>query len=393
MWQLDLDRGAKIKIGVIDTGVGPHPYLDHIKKIGSILQGKFDPNGGGDVAGHGSHVSGIIGARPVEGSGEFCGVSCGAEVLMVRVFPENGGANQGDIAAAIDMLANEHSVDLINMSLGSSEPSQIELDAVIHAAEKGVLCISAAGNAFGQPILFPAGYPEVAAVSAIGLFGQYPAGSAASFCVPVLPAEIAGYLFVANFSNLGATLACTAPGVGIVSTVPVQKNGLVPAPYASMSGTSMASPLVTGCLASVLSASPQYLEQPRTAERASWASAALLQCLLNVGLDRNYVGGGLIQGAPSSRGEPSGSNQTGLACKEGAAETTAKQYVLARKREASADQASLTERLSAIPGVTVLSASADRAQIHASPEAIAKIHDQFSNDFHIEEVAPRSTQK
>ena len=47
---------AKIKIGVIDTGVGPHPYLDHVKKVGSILEGKFDPSGGDDVTGHGSHV-------------------------------------------------------------------------------------------------------------------------------------------------------------------------------------------------------------------------------------------------------------------------------------------------------------------------------------------------
>jgi hypothetical protein len=115
--------------------------------------------------------------------------------------------------------------------------------------------------------------------------------------------------------------------------------------------------------------------------------------LVNIGLDRGYVGGGLIQGAPSSRVEPSGSSQTGLARKESTQATTAKHYVLARKREASAEQGSLADRLSAIPGVTVLSASADRAQIHASPEAIAAIHDRFSNDFHIEEVAPRSTER
>lgn len=296
MQRFGQERGQGIKIGVVDTGVGPHPYLDHVKGGGSVLEGKFDPNGGEDVTGHGSHVSGILAARPVEGSGEFCGVAAGAEVVVIRVFPQQGGANQGDIATAIDMLAQEHQVDLINMSLGSSQPSEIELDAIRLAADGGVVCIAAAGNSFGQPILYPAGYPEVAAVSALGLLGQYPAGSSPSFCVPQAADQFSGYLFLGNFCDVGAGMTCTAPGVGIISTVPKRKDGVVAAPYAAMSGTSMASPMATGSLASLLSACPEYRRLARGRERAQRASAVLLGSLVTIGLARNYQGGGLVHG-------------------------------------------------------------------------------------------------
>ena len=58
------NRGDGIKIGVIDTGVGPHPYLSHVKRLGSTAGGKYNssPEAGADVEQHGTHVSGIIAA-------------------------------------------------------------------------------------------------------------------------------------------------------------------------------------------------------------------------------------------------------------------------------------------------------------------------------------------
>src|SRR5262249_7549133 len=136
-----------------------------------------------DVLGHGTHVSGIIGARPVEGSGDFAGLAEGAEIMVIRVFPQNGDANQGDIAEAIQRLATEN-CDLINLSLGGAQASDIERDAVRMAAARGSLCIAAAGNSFGQPIMYPAAYPEVAAVSAIGVVGAYPPGTLEAQSLP-----------------------------------------------------------------------------------------------------------------------------------------------------------------------------------------------------------------
>lgn len=386
-------RGAGIRIGVIDTGVGPHPYLDHIQRIGSILQGEFDADGGEDVVGHGSHVSGIIAARPVEGSGEFCGVVPGAEVMMIRVFDEDGGANQGDIAAAIQMLTDDHQVDLINMSLGSPPPSDIERDAILHAAERGVLCIASAGNTFAQPILFPAGYPEVAAVSAIGLLGQYPPGSAPSYCVPTEQDKVAGHFFLANFSSVGPTMTCTAPGVGIISTVPRDENGLVAAPYAAMSGTSMASPLAVACLASVLASDAQYIQEQRGPGRAQYASAVLLQSLVNIGLAPSYVGGGVVQGAPSrgERASEGGAERRGRAEPPGPGE--GKRYVMAKKRGAGSVPADWANQLSGMEGVSVTNSTADRAYFRATEDSIPKVRDRFSDKFHIEASAQRTTQK
>src|SRR5262245_10060602 len=131
-------EGEGIRIGVVDSGVGPHPYLTQVEAIGAFINGNYDksPRACLDAQDHGTHVSGIINARPSPSSGDFIGIAPGADVFMARVFPnqaeqkqtQSTGANQGDIANAIDELRSNHQVDLINLSLGGPTPSQIELD-------------------------------------------------------------------------------------------------------------------------------------------------------------------------------------------------------------------------------------------------------------------------
>jgi len=93
-------RGAGIRIGVVDTGLGSHPYLSHVKSLGAVIDGAHDTSAkaGLDVLGHGTHVSGIIAARPPQASNDYAGVASGADVFVVRVFPPQGEPNQGDIA-------------------------------------------------------------------------------------------------------------------------------------------------------------------------------------------------------------------------------------------------------------------------------------------------------
>src|SRR5262249_24363126 len=80
--------------------------------------------------------------------------------------------------------------------------------------------------------------------------------------------------FIAAFSNVGQEVALTGPGVGIVSTVPARD-------YAVMSGTSMACPAVTGCVASILSQQPNLLGLPRNAARVqAFTKAVLIKALL-----------------------------------------------------------------------------------------------------------------
>lgn len=288
---LDLNLGSGIKVGVVDSGVGEHPFLNHVTSIGAFINNNFDPAGGADVDNHGSHVCGIIGARP-SNVNAFAGIAPGVDLFSARVFPKNLGANQADIADAIDKLSIEQEVDLINMSLGSPVGSQIELDAIKDALERGTLCICAAGNSDGD-VEFPAAFAETVAVSAIGFLGWGPDGSIPSTRLPLQRERFGSdNLYHANFSCFGSEITCAAPGVGIISTVPVS-NGL-PQPYASLGGTSMASPAACGALAVALSRSSIYQSLPRDMTRSQMALQILKRISQSIGLDMDYEGRGML---------------------------------------------------------------------------------------------------
>ncbi len=290
----EVDRGAGIIVGVCDTGVGPHPCLDHVTSAGAFVNGKMEKAAGADVAAHGSHVCGIIAARPKEDS-QFAGIAPGVDLLSARVFPQGNGANQGDIANAIDHLSREGKADLINLSLGASTSSQIEHDAILDAAERGTLCVCAAANSAG-PVAFPAAFSETVAVSALGHLGWGPPGSIPSIRLPTEAAKFgAAGLFLANFSCFGDEVDCAGPGVGIVSTVPA-RHGLE-APYASMGGTSMASPAICGLLAVLLAQHPFYKTLPRDQTRTDTARAVLRQASRDIDMQKIYQG----LGVPSLR--------------------------------------------------------------------------------------------
>jgi hypothetical protein len=299
---LDPLRGQGIKIGVIDTGAGPHPALNQISALGSIINGTWDQFGGGDVDRHGSHVCGTIGASTGP-SGEYLGVASGAKVFSIRVFPdpaglanpEDFGANQGDIADAIDRLSQDHQVDVINMSLGSGSPSQIEQDAIQDALERGTLCVCAAGNDGSSPVSYPARFPQTVAVSALGLNGWGPFGSATAANYPNSPDRYGDEsLFLAEFSNFGPEILCAAPGNGIIAPVPA-KPPHFPAPFAALDGTSMASPIATGLLAAALARDPAYQVMPRNLLRAQRARQILEQICVPIGLAAQYQGRGLVR--------------------------------------------------------------------------------------------------
>ena len=287
-------RGAGIMVGVIDTGCGPHRNLNHVTLVGAFVDGKTLPTSEArDVAEHGTHTTGIIGARPTKAS-DYAGMAVGCDLFHARVFKGEGpqdGPTQADIINAIDSLSRDYSCDLINMSLGGGPKSEAEEDAIRDAAERGTLCICSAGNDNG-PIEYPGAYSECAAVSAIGLVGWAPAGT---FSANNRPGEAAKMgqdnLFLAAFSCFGPTLACAAPGVGIVSTVP-ERDSHVGA-YMEMDGTSMASPAACGALAVILSQDEIYKALPRGVSRSKRAALALAQHCKHFGLPVQFEGRGL----------------------------------------------------------------------------------------------------
>jgi subtilisin len=287
-------RGAGIKVGVIDTGCGPHRNLAHVTLVGAFVDGKvLPPAQARDVAEHGTHTTGIIGARPTKAA-DYAGMAAGCELFHARVFKGEGpqdGPTQADIINAIDSLSRDHQCDLINMSLGSPSSSPAEEDAIRDAEQRGTLCVCSAGNSDGA-IEYPAAYAECAAVSAIGKVGWAPAGTFSADNRPrEAPKMGQDNLFLASFSCFGPTLACAAPGVGIVSTVP-DRNGFVGA-YMEMDGTSMASPAACGTLAVILSQDATYKAMARDVSRTKRASLLLAQHSKSFGLPVKFEGRGL----------------------------------------------------------------------------------------------------
>ena len=286
----DAARGIGIKVGVIDSGIGPHGCLTHATAVGAFINGSHDPAGGADIDSHGTHVSGLIAAKPV-GTADRAGIAPGVTLFVARVFPApHAGASQADIANAIDHLSRTRRVDLINMSLGASQPSEIEHDAILDAAERGTLCICAAGNSGGR-VEFPGAFPEVIAVSALGLKGTSPTGTVSATNTPTDSAKHgAAGVFLASFSCFGSDIDTGAPGVAIISTVP-ERFGLT-RPYAVMDGTSMASPLACGALAALLARAPQY-QALQGGSRTDEARAILAANCSTVGLAAIFQGRGI----------------------------------------------------------------------------------------------------
>ena len=282
-------RGNGIKVGVVDTGCGPHDALNEVQDIGAFIDGQVHLQHGKDINSHGSHVCGIIGARP-QSRDRFAGIAPGVELFSSRVFAQNEeGANQIDIAKAIDALSREYEVDLINLSLGSPDASEIVRDAIIDAAERGTLCVCAAGNSRGK-VEFPAAFAETMAISAIGMEGQVPIGSTSG--LPNDPSRFGTKnLYHADFSCFGPQISGAAPGVGIISTVPEQFG--LKSTYGVMSGTSMASPMACAVLAALLSTHQDYTTIPRNNLRTENAKTQFQQSCQDIGLATEYQGYGM----------------------------------------------------------------------------------------------------
>src|SRR5439155_17729046 len=182
-----------------------------------------------DDHGHGTHVAGIIAARD-NGFGVI-GVAPEATLYAVKVLDANGSGSFSAVASGI-VWAVKNGMHVINMSLGGSSYSQALADAVAAASAAGVLVVSAAGNAgCCDTVLYPAKLPGSMAVAAVDVNDQR-----------------------ASFSSTGVEVDVAAPGVAILSTVPTGSCKLCDSSgYRTLSGTSMATPHVSGVGALLMS--------------------------------------------------------------------------------------------------------------------------------------------
>ena len=277
------------------------------------------------------------------------------------------------------------------MSLGAVSGSQIELDAIQDALQRGTLCVCAAGND-GGAVAFPAAFPEVVAVSAVGLKGTAPTGSLSATRLPTDPDKHgAGDLFLAEFSNFGNQVDCAAPGVGIISTVPERFDQVQP--YAVMDGTSMASPAACGALAALLASSPGYQALTGSA-RAEAARTMLRNSAQSIGLSTVFQGAGMPQDpvARQCAYDPRPS-RIGRARRDGRTVEMASddEFVVAVKRDKRSEAPhDWVETVRAISGLTIRGeASPIRIQVKATPEAIDEVRRRLGEFVTVEKVMPR----
>jgi prepilin-type N-terminal cleavage/methylation domain-containing protein len=224
-------------VAVIDTGIdSTHPDLNVVFSMG------FGLPDGEDQDGHGTHVSGTIGARGL--GGMVVGVFPNVPLWSLRVLDANGSGTFAQLISALDYLhANASQVSVANMSLGGGFSQSVN-DAVDNCVLAGVTCCVAAGNS-SQPAsqLSPASAPLAICVAALCDTDGRPGGRGApgSFGDP-------DDTFT-SFSCFGSAVTVIAPGEDILSTWLVSGGS-----FNTISGTSMATPHVSGLSALVLSA-------------------------------------------------------------------------------------------------------------------------------------------
>lgn len=194
---------------------------------------------------HGTHVSGIIGAKRNNGKG-MDGVADNVRIMMIRAVPD-GDEHDKDIALAI-RYAVDNGAKIINMSFGkdfSPEKSWVD-DAVKYAESKGVLLVHAAGNDH-KNLDSTYNFPNAEMRSTKTRAPNWITVGASSD--PTAESDFKS--LTASFSNWGKKeVDVFAPGTKIYSTIPGGNT------YGNAQGTSMASPVVAGVAALILSYNP-----------------------------------------------------------------------------------------------------------------------------------------
>lgn len=274
------NQALGVLVGVIDTGIDSHPDLNLRGGVCTVT-GQPSQNFG-DVDIHGTHVAGLVGAN-----GTLTGVAPGVGLQSYRVFPDAiaGATNYAILKAMI--RAGLDQCDIVNLSLGGGPADPIVEEAILDARNQGMLVVVAAGNGGRRPVSFPAAHPGATAVSAMGRVGTFPAGSLPEGDIDFFPpSTLAPTLeFIASFSNVGPQIAVTAPGVGVLSTLPGGNHG-------PLSGTSMAAPVAAGAAACLLSRDPVVYGMPRDRARSNAIERLLLTNCTRHGFGTSFEGFG-----------------------------------------------------------------------------------------------------
>lgn len=261
---------ADVDVAVVDTGVDQfHDDLNVVGGFDCTDPQHGDDNWGHDGYGHGTHVAGIIAA--LDNDRGVVGNAAGARIWSVKVLGEDGSGSFASVLCGIDWVAGQaNTIELANLSLGGQIPPTPLWGAdPVHngfgiAHDLGVTIVVSGGNDGIDSInSSPANYSEsVVTVSALTDYDGRAGGLAPA--PNEIPAEYRDD-YRALFSNFGSVIDFIAPGVDILSTLPLNT-------YGRASGTSMAAPEVTGTLAAFIAQCGQASRATAVDVVKAWSS-------------------------------------------------------------------------------------------------------------------------
>ena len=201
-------RVGLVNIAILDTGIDDRH--DELKTVVAGGVNLHDPTKSYlDDGGHGTHVAGTIAAADNDFGVVGIAPQSQTRLWAVKVLNSAGSGSNETIVKGIDWVVDKKKQLagnwIINLSLGAPRPSTAERESIGRALDAGIIIVAAAGNESTSrlvaPVIYPAAYPGVVAVGAID------------------SAET-----IAVFSNQGPELDVVAPGVGILSTIPIGMN-------------------------------------------------------------------------------------------------------------------------------------------------------------------------
>ena len=273
--------GAGVTVAFIDSGITPYNAdlnPNRVRAFVDFVGGQWAKH---DDNGHGTHVAGIVAGSGKQSASKYAGIAPGASIVSLKVLNSAGEGSVGNILKALDWVyrnGKAYGVRVVNMSVGAAVTESYYTDPLTLATktlvDSGITVVAAAGNngknAGGQAqwggISSPGNAPWVLTVCAFSTMGSYNTSDDA----------------MADFSSAGPTAVdfsakpdICAPGVGVVSTsapgstlfqaglLATPKKWLIAGPvptgflpYESLTGTSMATPFVSGAVALMLQANP-----------------------------------------------------------------------------------------------------------------------------------------
>ncbi len=287
--------GRGVGIAIMDTGIGYHPDLTD--KDG-CLAGFFDTVNGRssyyDDNGHGTHIAGIIAGNGSASNGLYRGIAPESRIYMVKILNHKGEGNTTNVLIGINWILYNHlkyNIKIVNISVGSTKNKYFDensplVQGVNKLWEAGLVVLTAAGNQGPEPY-------------SIGAPGN------SRKIITVGASDVMQYGNGRDYSGRGPTYSCikkpdiVAPGSDVVSCMPVNKLPLtslarhfnkdnqLKAYYKERSGTSMSTPVVSGCIALLLQKHPNMTNKD--------VKLHLRNTAYNLGYPHSRQGWGMIQ--------------------------------------------------------------------------------------------------